>query len=216
MFGFYFLWFELLSFIVSLICFYKLKGSNYIWFIPFLLYTNIQEWGSRYGYLNINGSNALSLNIFNIVEFAFYSWLFYNEAILAKKRKEILIITSSFFCFAFINILFIQGYNHFHSYSYLLGSLMIIYYACSFFYSLFHSKGYINLLRFSMFWICTGLLFFYSGMFFYYIFFEALATKYIIKYLLLFNILMNIFNIILYTCLSVAFICRTTKSNTIS
>lgn len=213
MFSFYFLWFELLSLFISIVCFYKIRSSNLIWFIPFLILTNIQEWGSRYGYLTFRGTNTISLNFFTTIEFVFYSWLFFQETNNKKQKKGIQIFTSGYLIVFVLNILFVQGVSKFHSYSYLLGSLMIIYYTCSFFYDLFHKENYVNLVHFPMFWICIGLLFFYTGMFFYYIFFEALAFEYLIKFLMLFNVLMNIFNIILYLSFSIAFICQPIRKN---
>ncbi len=96
-----------------------------------------------------------------------------------------------------------------------MGSLLMVYYVCFFFYELFNSEEYIDLVRYPAFWICVGLLFFYLGMFTYYAFFELVSTDTAVKYVELFLILMNIFNIILYSCFITAFICQSFKKNTI-
>lgn len=215
MFSYYFLYFELISLVISLLCVKKLQGTYLFLFIPFLILTNIQEWGSYYGYLSINGNNIVSLNIFTNIEFAFYSYILYYHTAEKKQKKRILILYCVFFFFAFLNIFFIQGLTNFHSYSYLLGSLLIIYYVCYFFYELFQSEKYINLLKFPMFWICIGLLFFYLGMFVYYTFFELVTLKYILQYVTLFNVLMNIFNIVLYSFFAISFLCPKPQKNII-
>lgn len=212
---FYFLYFELLSFIVSLLTIKKLWNSYLVFFIPFLFLTNVQEWGSYYGYFSFDGNNSLSLNIFTNIEFIFYSWILYHNTNQRGQKKRIVYFTSFYLLAALMNIVFIQGLNNFHSYSYLAGSLMIIYFVCCFFYELFQDEHYIVLVEFPMFWICTGLLFFYLGMFVYFAFFELVALENIVKYFTLFNIMMNLFNFVLYTCFSIAFVCQKSRKNII-
>jgi hypothetical protein len=177
-------------------------------FIPFLALTNLVEWGSRFGWFNIHHSNNWIVNIFTNVEFIFYSFLFFSFSSDPVYKKRIRLIASLFLLLALINILFIQGYNRFHSYSFLLGSLMMIYFCCNYYLSLLKIQVYINLIRYPPFWIVSGLLFFYCGMFCYYTFYEAYAYRYFLEYYKLFNILTNIFNILLYSCFSVGFICQ--------
>ena len=208
---FYFLWFELVSFIVSLLFIKKLGQARLTLFIPFLFLTNIVEWGSRYGYFTLHNSNNWVLNIFSNIEFLFYSYIFFTHTADPVYRKKIRIVFAVYFALALFNIFFIQGVTRFHSYTFLLGSLMIIYFCCNFYFDLIKMQHYINLIRYPLFWITSGLLFFYCGMFCYYIFYETYAYKYFLEYYKLFNVLTNIFNILLYSCFSIAFICQQRK-----
>jgi hypothetical protein len=207
-----FLWFELLSLIVAIIHYRYLKGSNLVWFIPFLVLTNIQEWGSHIGLFSINENNSLSVNIFTTIEFMFYSWLFYKEIINYNYRK--IIITSAFFLLAaiIINILFVQGLHTIHTYTFLGGSVLMVFFVFLYFYDLFLKEQAVVLKKNPMFWISIGLLFYYTGMFSFYAFLHVVSDEMKVRYGQLFMVLANIFNIILYSCFTIAFLCRRWKS----
>lgn len=212
---FYFLYFELLSLLVALYFIKRLRGSYLILFVPFLILTNVQEWGSYFGYLAINGTNTLSLNIFNLIEFLFYSYIFYINTNSITIRRRIIFLAGALVIIILFNYLFIQGAGVFLSYSYLIGSLIMVSYVFMFYYNLFEQDKFIILPKYPLFWISIGVLFFYLGMFVYYAFFELLTVEYFIKNIVLFSLLMNIFNIILYTSFIIAFVCQKLKSNII-
>jgi hypothetical protein len=207
---FYFTWFELISLIMALLFIPKQQRSYMLWFIPFLLATNLVEWGSGWGWYSINGPNPGNNwidNLFTNIEFVFYSYLFSKFTTDPHHRRRIWICLSCYLPLAVINIFLIQGWNSFHSYTFLLGSLMMIYFSCIYYLGLFRIQTYINLIRYPSFWIVSGLLFYYCGMFCWNTFFEAYGKLYILEYIQLFYIITNIFNILLYTCFSIAFIC---------
>jgi hypothetical protein len=206
------LWFELLSLIVAIINYRYLKGSNLVWFIPFLILTNVQEWGSRFGFYSHNGSNALSLNIFSTLEFLFYSWLFYNEIKIIRFKKIIITTITVLLISIIVNVLFLQGPHIFHTFTFLPGSVLMVSYILLYFYDLFLKDEEVRLIKNPMFWICTGLLFYYPGMFFVYGFFHVVSEEMAIEYGKLFILMANIFNIILYSCFTIAFLCRRWKS----
>ncbi|MBS1490189.1 MAG: hypothetical protein JSS93_06665 [Bacteroidetes bacterium] len=203
----YFLYFELACFLISLVSIKKLSGV-YFYFIPFLALTNLQEWGSYGGWIPlIHNSNAWSLNLFNNIEFVFYAWFFSTQTIPGR-RKKIIYLTAIYLVCAMVNIIFIQGIFHFHSYSYLLGSLFMIYLVIDYFYHLLHDQTvYIHLISYPPFWIGIGILFFYVGMFSFYIYFEFIIQHLSTNYTHLFSNLMNVFNLILYGSFSIAFLC---------
>lgn len=213
---FYFLWAELACLLASIVFAARLRGTVFIWFIPFLILTNIQEWGSRYGYMSIGGSNAISLNLFTTLEFVFYAWLFYQEASSCIRRKKIIYLTFVLLAGVIINMIFFQSPLKFHSYSYLLGSIIIITFCLWFFKDLMSGDRFVELLSYRMFWVSSGLLFFYMGMFVCFTLFEFLSTQILSEYFIIFNILMNVFNIILYTCFTISFLCRPKQTITTS
>ncbi|MDE3250209.1 MAG: hypothetical protein KGO82_16230 [Bacteroidota bacterium] len=209
---FYFLWVELASLAVALIQYPALRKAGLALFIPFLLLTNIVEWGSRYGVFTVHDSNNWVLNIFTLVEFIFYSFLFCHFSHSDRHRSRIKTLTVIIVSVCIANILFGQGLNRFHSYSFLVGSMLMVYFSGYYFFELMKRQDYIRIVLLPSLWIVTGILFFYIGMFCYYIFYETYAYRYFADYYMLFNILGNIFNIALYGCFIVSFLCmrRTT------
>jgi len=211
----YLLWFELLSFMVAIICFRYLRGSNLILFIPFLFLTNIQEWGSHYGILSdVDGDNTVSLNIFTSIEFIFYTWLFSREVENPGLKKAI-IVSGVILCISIIlNLIFFQGIYVFHLYTYLFGSILMVIFACLYFFNILMRDEYVNLIKLPMFWVCVGLLLFYTGMFSTYMFIMKSTRPKGYNYQQLYIILSNIFNIILYSCFIITFLCQRLRKAT--
>ncbi len=208
MYYYYFLWFELLSFLVALYNYRYLKGSNLFLFIPFLFLTNLQEWGGRIGLFNIGDSNTVSQNIFTFIEFIFYSWLFIREVNSILLRKFIIAASISFIVYTLFSFIFNPGIFVFYLYPYLTGSILMVLFSCLYFFNLLRSEEYIELRKFPMFWVCIGIMFFYTGMFSVYMFILQGNKPAHYDYQRLFNIVSNIFNIILYSCFIIAFICH--------
>lgn len=167
------------------------------------------EFGVIRNWFTINHSNLWAINMITVFQFTFYS--FYLKSVVANKQKKksifhglviLLILTIT-------NILFIQGFWRLHSYTLLLATIFIVYWICSFFAQLLKIEGTeINILKYSDFWISTGLLFFYLGCFTFIASFEFMAYQNDFAYLSLSLIILNITNIILYLFLSIGFICH--------
>ena len=64
-----------------------------------------------------------------------------------------------------------------------------------------------SLLTDPLFWICTGILFFYLGDFFYNVFYNFLVTQGMDTGRRLFKAINNNLIIVLYSCFIIAFIC---------
>ncbi|MDE3236621.1 MAG: hypothetical protein KGO81_11750 [Bacteroidota bacterium] len=146
-------------------------------------------------------------NIFTVIEFSFYLWLIF-EIINKKRAKKIIGFAIGFyFITAAINIFFIQGLHHFHTLTYSLGCLLIVAACIYYFYELFERPHFINLLKEPPFWICTGLMFFYTCSFPIYGLSNLLLSlpKIFIKNIGTFIILLNVF---LYTMFTIAFLCK--------
>ncbi|WP_336515834.1 hypothetical protein [Pollutibacter soli] len=203
-----FLWFELFCLVVAVVNYRTLKGSNLFWFIPFLVLTNVQEWGSRYGFLSQNGNNILSQNIFTTIEFMFYTWLFSKEVHHLFLSKMIRISGSILILAILINLLFFQGIApEFHSYTYLPGSILMILFAAALFFNNFLGEEYVDIPRTPMFWISIGVMFFYAGMFSLYTMLLPAIKSGDYSFVNLYLILTNVFNIILYSCFIISFLC---------
>ncbi|HZE85428.1 MAG TPA: hypothetical protein VE035_14030, partial [Puia sp.] len=122
-------------------------------------------------------------------------------------RKFILYVLCIYPCIALINIFFIQKIDVFHSITYSLGCLLIVAICIYYFFELFRLPHSVNLLRQPPFWICSGLLFFFTCIFPVYGFNNLLGgfARVIIKNLVFLVALLNVF---LYSSFTIAFLCR--------
>ncbi len=184
-------------------CFFYLKIFPF-----FLLISLIVELIGLYAiYILKKKSNLFIHNPFTAFEFVFYMWLL--RAIIRNKLvKNILLVLLLLYPIgAGINIYFFQGVNGFHSITYALGCLLIITFSSFYFFELFLIPEPVSLLIEPAFWICTGLLFFYSCTF------PLFGLSNIVTSLprIIINnieIIINILNSLLYLMFSIAFLCK--------
>lgn len=202
-------WFELIALFASLFLVRKLRYSILVYFVPFLLLIVLYEFGTLRGWFTINRSNLWAVNIITTIEFLFYG-IFLTALIKKSKYKKaakgsiiaVLILT-------ILNILFFQGFSKLHSYTFLCGSILIIGLACYFFYELLdYDIQHDSILKYSFFWLITGVLFFYIGQFAFFCFFEYMIHSQDSKYRTLFDNISTYSNAILYSCIIIAFLCR--------
>lgn len=92
-----------------------------------------------------------------------------------KNKKFVLGGFLFFFIFWLINILFIQPYQEFNSYSYALAALLIVDFSLLNFYQLITHLPASNILRLKDFWILTGLLTYFGSSFFIFITYNYLS-----------------------------------------
>jgi len=205
--------FEILALTTLLSQYKKIEKTQYVYFLPFLVFILSYETGSLYDIFIINGSNAWAVNIVITIEFLFYSS--FLIALLDKKsRARLTILTASVFLFTVIDVLVIQGFWNLCTIAILLQYLVLIILICIFFYQLMHRTGeHLSLIQLPHFWVNTGLLFFCLAEFLFFAAFTYMITKKTYSYSLLWDVISNMANIILYSCLSISFLCfnRTKK-----
>ena len=198
---------ELISLLISLFLFTKSNKKKYLKLFPYyLLLTLIIELLGEV--LNKRKVHNLWLyNFFTTLEFVFYVWVIREIIRDIKVKKIFSIILIAYPSCALVNIVFIQRINHFHSYTYALGCLLIVASCIYYFYELFLMPHSVKLLQQPAFWICSGLLFFYTFTFPIYGLtnFVLSLPKVIIRNLE--NVIM-ILNVFLYSMFSIAFLCR--------
>lgn len=158
--------------------------------------------------LSLKGrSNTLLYSIFYVFLFNFYFFVLYHIIHKAKAKNAIAVLMVIFTLLATANFIFYQGLKHYHSLTYSIGSLCIVSVCAYYFLELFQLQHSVNLMREPGFWICSGLIFFFSCGF---PIFGAVNIMNVLPKVLLNNlgILLNILNILLYTLFSIAFLCR--------
>lgn len=196
---------NLISLIIITIVYKRLQPKWLQLFFYFLLFTFITDLGATYYSQFYKKSNHFIINIYLLFNFIFYFLIFYKTFDTGKLKKivsaSVIIYLLIFIC----DIIFINGLFFYNIYSYCLGSILIVLCSLVYFMRLFTSENLLNYFKIPMFWIATGLLFYYVGTLVQYSLME-----YIIKYKLgyIFYIINIILNAILFGAFSIGFLCN--------
>jgi hypothetical protein len=209
-------YFELAAFIISVLCYPRLRGTPFRAFPFFLFFIILVELAGRYISMVLYHRNAWLYNISTTVEFVFYAYIFGLQLKDPAFKKA----TSRFMIFypmlVLLNLLFIQGFLRFHSYTMVIGSILMIIFCCLYFYELLQNPQEGDLLRDPMFWISTGILFFYLGDLSYNLLFNLLQEYAANTGGKLFQSINNNLILMLYTCFIIAFLCRRNPRKSLS
>ena len=195
------------SFISSLISLTVKENRPFFRYFPFLLIVTVSiEYYSWY--LGEKGrSNVIIYNLYTVYEFGFY--LFFLRMLIGRyyKSKIILITILTYLLLTLFNIFFIQGLEVFHTYTYILGSLVIVTLCIIYFNYFVRFTITRNLFREPIFWIVTGLLFSYAfslplvGI-------TNFVTSVPQRYQHILEFAINFMNILLYLLFTIGFLCK--------
>jgi hypothetical protein len=203
----FFFWFELASFLVSVLVFRRIMNTQLVLFVPYLFFIVVYEYGTRQGWFTIGESNHIIANAFLVIEFLFYT-VFFSKLFESKKIKLTIswgfIMLMLFYAF---NLLYLQKVKGYNSYTILFGSLLLITWSCLVFYRLVTRPLELNPLRYPIFWISAGVLFFYLLRFPFFAYFEYMAYAKDMKYVALFITITNISIGLLYSCIAIGLLC---------
>jgi len=200
-----------ISFIASLSVYLEKGSPIYLKVFPlFLLLTFSVEMFARH--LGLSGKSNLWLyNIFTAMEFGFYLYFFsaiYREPAAKSAALYAMII---YMVLALTNIFFIQGLNSYHTYTFMLGCVLILAFGAYYFFQLLKvptsSQGG-SLTRIPAFWITAGLMVYYCcdlPVFGILNYMNKMLSRSTTNKLL---VVYNFMNIILYSFFTVAFLCR--------
>ncbi len=210
---------EFISLLVAISCYKRLRGTWYVYAIPFLFFVLYAEAGAIYHVVAFArtsnpGSNAHIYLWVSIVETIFYGrffWLAFNNRVLKQITESIAVIMIASYLF-----LFFFSYIYVESYFYLmaLNGFCFTALSCIYFYRLFINVEEVSALFLPDFWMAVGIFTFFSGISVSFVLHETLAHANIrIMGLYLYNIIPQVLSIILYGCFITAFIlCRKKKT----
>lgn len=206
MYDFFFL-FQIAALIVCLSVYNKL-GFPYKYFAPFLFVLTVYETAILMGWLRIPELDALSFNFYTSTEFTFYSLILFS-LIRNKLHKKILFyVLVCTLSLTLINIIFLDRLNAFNTYTFTLQAFIIITACCIYYYNKVRdARNEILIIKEPTFWLYTGLLFYYLGCFLFFTSYSSMAYVKSPNYLILYRIVINVSNIILYSCLIKLFLC---------
>ena len=195
------------AFVLSSILFSKKQVSLYLKaFAPFSAIDTLVSLISTY--LARKSIHTIPIiNVQTAIEFCFYIWVFrciINNLLI---KKLCLISLIGFPIAVVLNVFLIQGFNNFHTLTYSIGCLILIFLSIYYFFELFQTQHAISLAKEPGFWIACGMLFYYSVSFPLYVsvnlmkdFPEAFGN--------VIGIICSLMNFILYSLFCIAFICK--------
>ena len=154
-----------------------------------------------------NQNNILFYNLFTFFEFIFYLFFFWLIFPKGRIRKTIIVVIFIYTLLGFANIFFIQGTKIFHSYTYVLGCILIVVFSTGYLYFLFNSPETTGLTNNPYFWIAAGLMFYYTCTFSLFGLenFIAQTMKHYSRLLLMIS---DLLNVLLYSIFTTGFLCR--------
>lgn len=147
---------------LSIIIFFVKRDNlrNIFSFFFYLVYSLVVEIIGYYTY-----DNAWLYNFSTTIDFIFIGFFFRSLILNNRTRRFIEIFIYLYTPFTLTNIFFIQGIYNFHSFSFSIGSLFVIFCAGYKLYELLVVQDPINLIKLPIFWICFGFILFYIGAF---------------------------------------------------
>jgi hypothetical protein len=201
-----YIYFELGAFIVSALTCRYLKGTAFRLFPFFLFFIVVVELTGVYTGQVLHYKNSWIYNISTTLEYIFYAYIFSLTLRDPAFKKLALRFMAVYPVLVLLNLLFIQGFTQFHSYTIVLGNIFMIVFCCLFFYELLLDPLEGELSKVPMFWISTGILFFHLGDLSFDILFNLLKNDATGKDF--FTSINNNLILILYSCFIIAFLCQ--------
>jgi len=198
----------LMAFLASCTLYYQKKRSLVLYFLPpfLLLAFLVESIGIWLWYRGIN--NLWLYLIFTTIEFIYYSWLISEVVDIPLIKKTLLHCMWVFPFLVILNKMFLQkGSEQYLTITYALGCLIIACAAMAYFFNLFQSNRYVNLRKDPFFWICSGLLFYYTCSFPFFTIVNILNSESPI-FLRNYGAITSLLNILLYSSFIVASLCR--------
>ncbi len=192
--------------IANIICVAKCVTPIYVKaFIPFLLISLILEVFTMK--MAVKGASTTNIyNLSTVLEVCFYLWALFQLIENKIMKNGIIVCQCIYTCISLFDIYTNRYLDRFHSITYSVGGLFIVFFTIVFFYQLFAKPKAIFLTKEPSFWICTGLLFFYSVTFPLFAFVNYIANFPTIITNNLHYILI-VLNVSLYLLFSIAFLC---------
>ena len=155
---------EVIAAIIGSIYFYKYKNVFLLkYFVLLLWYIVLNEFIGLYIRLYHDASNAIAINIYNVINFT-YILLLYKNYLVSKKSKKLVLTMLITYLISFIVNGFFENYLYqFQSIPYIIASLFIIITILLYFREILNSEKVLYTNKNLLFWIGIGLLLYFVG-----------------------------------------------------
>jgi hypothetical protein len=192
--------------LASLTIFIQPSHQQYLKYFALFLIVNFLL-DSATNYYALQGRNNVVLsNIDSLLVISCELFLL-RKMVYGKRAKKVILAFLIGYPSLFLIYIFVQSSGTYQNMTYSIGCLLLVTSCIYYFWELFQQKYSVNLLRQPAFWICSGLLFYYTCTFPLYGFVNFLNAlpKIILQNLFQIFILLNIFQ---YLSFTIAFLCR--------
>jgi hypothetical protein len=196
----------IISLLISIIMYKKLNPvwlRLFTWFILFTILIQVVGYAYSHYYKK---SNHFIFNVNLLFQYLFYFVIFYKT--FEQKKIKLLILAGGicFVAYTLFNFIYKKGFYTYSTPSNTLGSILTILFCLLYFVSLFQAEEFINYFKLPMFWIATGLLFFFAGNFIYYSFIGYIIEHNLDKGGRIYWYIMVTLNLLLYCFFSIGFL----------
>lgn len=103
----------------------------------------------------------VALNIYSFLDFYFYLWLFHNWGLFNKNKSVFIALSLTFFIVWLTNNALVTGFIRPNFYFFILYSFALIFFSVTAFNKAVVNER-ISIFRNAKFWICLGIIIFYS------------------------------------------------------
>tara|TARA_R100000541_G_C1885780_1_gene82925 strand:+ start:37 stop:687 length:651 start_codon:yes stop_codon:yes gene_type:complete len=142
---------------------YKKYSHTYLRYFPWLLlYTFVTEIAATFMWERFEG-NVVLYNIYNIVFFLYFYFVFYKHTKSIRDRNLILIATAIFLVSCVANLGFSSFLENPQLLAYITGACMLIFCIILYFVGILYTPRVLKIKTELLFWVSIGLLLFYVG-----------------------------------------------------
>jgi len=159
---------------------------------------------------DFKSGNHFIFNIYLLIQFLFYFAFFYKTFQTKKLKRFTLLMSTCFLVYLLISFIFLNGFHTFNSLGFTIGSVLTILFCLLYFGSLFNAEGFINYFKIPMFWIATGILFFFVGNFIYLSFLNYILENNLDNGGNIYEFIIITLNLLLYCFFSIGFLSNQT------
>jgi hypothetical protein len=200
----------LISLFISIIYYKRLKPTWLRLFTWFLLFSMLISITGYFYSFYLKKGNHFIFNIYLLIQFLFYFGIFYKTFQTKKLKTYTLLISTCFLVYLLISFIFLNGFRAFNSLGFTIGSVLTILFCLLYFGVLFNADGFINYFKIPMFWIATGILFFFVGNFIYLSFLNYILENNLDSGGNIYEFIIITLNILLYSFFSIGFLSNQT------
>lgn len=162
-------------------------------------------------WFDVIASNLVFFHIYILVETIFITFVFsaLMKSVVFNSVSRILL--GGFILFYWAQIFRNEGMNHYPTYTHFVESLLVLFYAGSYFLKTFKEGRAINLLKESGFWISTGTLVYFSSNCLLFLFNKFVSDLSANSFILIYTV-HAFLTILLYIAYTIAIQCKTNHS----
>ena len=194
---------ELIALIIGIIRYKEFKNHKFKYILYFLVYVVLNEFAAGVSYELFKIPNTLLYNIYILIHFAFFLAWFHTLLSSAFRKRIIRIFFILYVSFWFINAIFSGSIaDNFLSYSFSLGTLLLIAAVAFYFVEMLSREVVLNITQSPYFWVCFGILIYCVT----YLPFYITLIFFLQENPIILSVVLFLINCIQYCCIAIAFI----------